>query len=327
MPRLVDALRDFLFTAQGKDVSLTYLRQELKLDPNKSEWLTLRKLMSDDLVKAGLVKPSGRNDGVYKVILQVKPVKVFGRERKGRIKFNFPIDFNTGEEMCFAKDIVFREGDLILISGRSNYGKTALCLNLCAQNIESEPVLMGNEYTTVDFEPTPRFLDRLDKINWVAWAYDDGTDRFTLLPVRDDYAEHIIKDKINIIDWINIPTGEFYMISKLTEDIKRAVGKGIAVGVIQKAEGADAGRGGQFTRDFADVELLLDQYGINATLLTIGKVKESTSRVSGRAFAFTIEEGVRIVDFRELRRCGCNKGWHGSKKCENCNGSGWRDNE
>jgi len=323
--RLSDKVKEFLMAAQGKEVSLDYLRKELKLDPNRPEWQSLRKLMSDDLVKAGLVKPSGRNDGVYKVITQVKPIKVFGRERRGRINFNFPIAFDTQEEMCFARDIIFREGDLILISGRSNFGKTTLCLNFCAQNIEQEPVLMGNEYTTLDNEPAPRFLDRIDKMNWVAWAYDTGDDRFTLLPVRDDYAEHVIKDRPNIIDWINIPTGEYYMISKVAEDIKRAVGKGVVVATIQKAEGADAGRGGQFTRDFADVEILLDQYGANEILMTMGKVKESLKRVSGRAFAFTIEDGVKITYFRELRKCGCQKGWRGSRKCEDCNGSGWKE--
>lgn len=322
--RLIDTLRAFLFEAQGKEVSLAYLRQELKLDPNRPEWQSVRKIMLD-LAKDGLVKASGRNDGIYKVIVQVKPVKVFGRERRGRINFNFPIDQNTGEEMCFARDIVFREGDLILISGRSNFGKTTLCLNFCAQNIESEPVLMGNEYTTIDNEPSPRFLDRIDKMTWVAWAYDNGEDRFTLLPVRDDYAEHIIKDKNNIIDWINIPTGEYYLISKILEDIKRAIGRGVGVAAIQKSETAEAGRGGQFTRDFADVEILLDQYGTSEILMTIGKIKESLRRVSGRAFAFTIEDGVKITFFRELQRCGCQKGWRGSKKCESCNGSGWKE--
>ena len=322
--RLIDKLKEFLMTAQGKDLSLDHLRKELKLDPNRPEWQSIRKTMFD-LVKDGLVKPSGRNDGVFKVIVQVKPVKVFGRERRGKINFNFPIDQNTGEEMSFARDIVFREGDLILISGVSNYGKTAFCLNLTAQNIEAEPVLMGNEYTGVDNEPTARFLDRIDRMTWLAWAYDDGNDRFTLLPVRDDFADHVIRDKINIIDWINTPSGEFFLISKISEDIKRAVGKGIAVAVIQMGQGADAGRGGQFTRDFADVELLLSPYGNSETLLVIGKVKESLKRVSGRAFAFTIQDGVKIISFRELLKCGCLKGWRGTKKCENCNGSGWRE--
>ena len=80
---------------------------------------------------------------------------------------------------------------MILISGQSNWGKTALCLNMCGENIDKNPVLMGNEYTTLDGQPNSRFLSRLDAMDWVDW-YDDEGDRFTLLPVRDDYAEHIV---------------------------------------------------------------------------------------------------------------------------------------
>jgi len=72
--------------------------------------------------------------------------------------------------------------------------------------------------------------------------------------VKSDYVEHIVPDKINIIDWINIDSGEHYMIGSILEGIKRQLGRGIAIVAIQKAEGATAGRGGQFTRDFADLD-------------------------------------------------------------------------
>src|SRR3990172_2867434 len=317
--RLIDAVREFLKDCQGKEVSLKYLREELKLDPRENAWQSLRQVLHR-LITEGLIKPVGRNDGTYKVITQVHPVQVFGRERKGRIPFRFPVDQNTGEEMCFAKDIVFREGDLILISGRSNYGKTALCLNFCAENIDSHPVLMGNEYTTIDNEPTPRFLDRLDKMTWVQWANcETGEDRFTLLPVRDDYAEHVRKDTVNIINWINLVN--HYEISPIMEGIKLGLGRGVGVAAIQKAEGAESGRGGQFTKDFADVELLLDSYGEHEILMTLGKVKESYGRLSGKGYAFTLQDGVRITYFREVKRCSCVRGWRGQKRCESCNGS------
>ena len=163
-------------------------------------------------------------------------------------------------------------------------------------------------------------------MDWIKWQDDNGKQKFTLLPVRSDYAEHIVKDKNNIIDWINIDTGEHYMIGTIMESIKRELGKGIGIIAIQKAEGADSGRGGQFTKDFADVEILLDKMPeSDDVLLTLGKVKESSLKVTGRTFAYGISQGVKIINFREVHKCkDCfGKGWKFNKPCETCNKSGY----
>lgn len=326
--RLSDKVREFVRDCQGKEISINELRQELKIDPSSAAWQGIRKVMFD-LTQAKVIKPSGRKDGIYKVITQVNRVQVFGRERKPPLEIVFPRDFNTMEVILPAADIVLREGDLILISGQSNKGKTALALNFCAENIDSHPVLMGNEYTTIDHEPSPRFMYRIDHMDWVEWTNGNNEDKFELLPVYADYAEHIRKDRINIIDWINIETGEHYLISRIMEDIKRELGKGIGIIAIQKAEGTTAGRGGQFTKDFADVEMLLDGYGEDEIKLTMGKVKESKNKVSGRVFAFGIEDGVKITDFRELKKCtACyGKGWRGVKQCDDCKGTGYLEKD
>ncbi len=321
--RLSDKLGELLNTMQGREVTLNSLRNELRIDPGTPSWNSIRVLMHN-LIDKKIVKPSGRNDGVYKVIQQVKPIKVFGRERRPPIKIFFPCDRDTGKELDFAENIVLREGDLITCSGVSNKGKTLLCLNFCGENIESHPALMGNEYTSVDNEPMPRFLSRLDSMDWVEWFDGDGEDKFTLLPVRADYAEHIVKDKINIIDWINLDANALYGISSVMEAIKKELGKGVAIIAIQKKEGESAGRGGQFTKDFADCELLLDPYSEEEILLTVGKVKEYRKPISGHMFAYKITNGVKITNFREVVRCPFCKGLGTTRgaPCTECEGRG-----
>lgn len=335
--KLIDIVREFLKTAHGKEISYNYLRAELKIDPASPAWEGLRKVM-ERLVKEKAVKPAGRSGGVFKVIIPVKPVRVFvpDRERKPPFKLFFPRDFNTGMEMCFAEDIVIREGDIVTIGGVSNYGKTCLALNFCGENIEYGPVLMGNEYTTRvgdtdEYEPTPRFLNRLDAMDWVKWTNGAGEDRFTLLPVKEDYAEHIVKNKINIIDWINLDANQLYNISKVMDDIKSEVGRGVAIPVLQKGEGAATARGGQFVKDFTDCELNIDKFTERESMLTIGKVKESTKSVTGRKFAFGILHGVKIINFREIVQCPqCfGKGWrkagNSSIPCDGCSRTGMID--
>lgn len=325
--------------AQGRNVDLKYLRAELKIDPASPSWDTLKTLMHNFSKGEGkLVKPSGLNDGNYHVVTQVRPVRVFADDRERRPPFQlfFPKDFNTGMEMFFAEFIVIREGDLITIGGVSNYGKTAVALNFCGENIRYNPVLMGNEYTTRigetdEYEPTPRFLNRLDNMDWVEWVNSDGQDAFTLLPVREDYAEHIVKDRINIIDWVNLDANKLYDISKVEDDIKAEIGRGIAVIVLQKGEEGNMARGGQFTKDFTDCELIIDRFTERESMLTIGKVKEYTKPVIGKKFAFGIAQGVKIVNFREIVKClTCyGKGWKKSGNtsipCDDCNKTGYID--
>ena len=320
-----DEVRNFLATIEGQNITLRKLREEFHIIPETKSFNTIRTIVSR-LVAVKILRPVGVR-GEYRVVKQVKPVAVYGRERRAPIEINFPKDFDTEMEMSFAKDLILREGDLILLSGRSNFGKTTLCMQFAGENIHLKPVLMGNEYTTLDNEPSPRFLHRVDTMSWINWGDENG-DNFTLLPVRNDYAEHIIKDRMNIIDWINIDTGEHYMIGSIMESIKRESGKGITIIAIQKAEGAESGRGGQFTKDFADIEILLDKLPeSDDVLLTLGKVKESKRKVAGKTFAYGISQGVKIINFREVIKCkSCyGKGWKFGKPCPDCSKSGYID--
>ena len=45
-----------------------------------------------------------------------------------------------------------------------------------------------------------------------------------------------VKDKINIIDWINLDADRLYDISKIMDDIKAELGRGIGIIVLQKRE-------------------------------------------------------------------------------------------
>lgn len=318
-------------TLEENEFYIDKFREKHQISPESSNlYVTFGRLCRERKLKS-----LGR--GLYRRVKQVKRVKVFLKDRERRPPFRlcFPKDFDTGMEMLFADSIVIREGDLIEIGGQSNYGKTCLALNMCGENIDYEPVLMGNEYTTRvadtdEYEPTPRFLNRLDTMDWVQWTDSTGEDRFELLPVKDDYAQHIVKDKINIIDWVNLDANQLYGISKVEEDIKAELGRGIGIIVLQKGEG-DMARGGQFTKDFIDCELLIDKFTEYESMLTIGKVKEYTAPVMGRKFAFGIGRGVRILNFREIVKCpACfGKGWkragQSSKPCDECNKTGYID--
>jgi hypothetical protein len=330
-----EEVRGFLRKIQGQHITLRELRSEFNILPGTKSFDTVRNIMWR-LSQEKIVRLTG-GKGEYKVVTQVKPVKVFAKDRERRPPFNllFPKDFDTGMEMPFAEHIIVREGDLITLGGRKNRGKTCLALNFCGENIKSNPVLMGNEYTTrvgeiEEYEPSARFINRLEAMDWIEWTNGTGDDAFTLLPVRGDYAEHIVKDRINIIDWINLDASRLFEISKVMDDIKSELGRGIAIVVLQKGEGNMA-RGGQFTKDFTDCELLIDEFTPSESMITVGDVKETTQPVMGRTFAFGIAQGVKIINFREIVKCpACfGKKWKraGSTSipCNECNKTGYVD--
>ena len=337
MEILTEEVRKFLSTIEGQNITLRDLRSEFNILPGTKSFDTIRRI-AHRLVDQKILRLVGKR-GEYKVVKRVEPVRVFipGRERRPIFNLRFPEDKQKGMEIDFAQYIVLREGDLITIGGVKSKGKTTLCLNLAGANIDKNPVLMGNEYTIFTegkFEPSPRFLNRLDTMSsWINWVDSEGNDKFTLLPVREDYAEHIIKDRINIIDWINLDAGQLYEISKVLEDIKSALGKGIGIVALQKGEGTFNPRGGQFVRDFSDVELLLDGYGNSDddVLLTIKGVKEKTASIIGKTYVFSIVEGgTQIWNFHEVKKCPkCwGRGHYSSGgECAECNGSGYLDRQ
>lgn len=328
-----DYVKQFLKPMEGRIITLTDLRKELQIEKGTAAWDDIRNILLElSRLKEPIVAQSGKRDGVWKVIRRAIAVPVFSvdRERRPPFDLKFPRDRETDIELPIAGKVVIREGDLILIGGVSNYGKTTMSMNLLGENIDYLPALLGNEFTK-DNEPTPRFLERLDAMDvnkggWVSWINEDGQDKFTLLPVDEDFAENVIKDKINIIDWINLESGEHYLIGNVLKGIKKAIGKGIAIGVLQKGDKADAARGGQFTKDFADLELLIDRHGDFGSRITVGKCKESTERLTGRSWAFEIRNhGVAISNVREVVRCwNCHgKGYTNHGDCPDCMKIGW----
>ena len=326
-------VRTYLQKIQGLRTSLREIRNEFGIKRDSKSFDAVRNILFQ-LAEQRVVIPLGQ--GQYKVVTQVFPVQVFGEVRERRPVFNlkFPRDFSTDMELLFAEFIVLREGDEITIGGTKSSGKTQLCMGICAENIDALPVLFGNEYTVLiedKFEPAPRFLSRLDTMSsWVQWTNGDGMDKFTLMPVSDDYHMYIVAGRINIVDWISLDGDKSYNIGSVLKGIKSNNGRGISIAALQKGEGAINPRGGQFVRDFSDLEILLDPFGENPhdVLLTIKGVKEATKPIAGRTYAYTIgESGTKIFNFREVRRCkGCmGSGKYHGHACDECLGTGYTD--
>ncbi len=219
-------------------------------------------------------------------------------------------------------NIVVSPGDLIVLGGETNKGKTQFIFNLVWDNMDAFPVtLMGNaEYTA------SKFKRRTKNMTWANPLKEDGTPKFELIRVTEDWKYYLRPDNLCLIDWISLE-GDFYRIGKLLEAMKSKMRKGVLVVSLQKGEGKTQAVGGHFTEDPADIYITLQQGH-----LTLKKVKEprpGTLNLNGTIWAYELYGGTEFRDIRQVLKCGpCfGSGHRGSGNCEKCNGKGFIDKE
>ena len=211
-------------------------------------------------------------------------------------------------------------GDIVVIAGTSNMGKSAFCQNFLWENMDTFPcTLMGNEYTP------GKFKRRVSRMTWKEPVDGNGKAKFELIERREGWKDIIRPDNINIIDWINL-SDKFYEIGKIIEDIQARLHKGIAVIALQKDEHKSRGLGGGFSEHLSSLYLAIDY-----ERLTIIKAKEWTEwNPNGKIYGFAIVDGgTKFHNIRLIRKCKVCWGSGHSKggQCEPCQGTGYADED
>ena len=328
--RLSDKILEYLQTAVGREVNLRDIRLFLKIEPGSRDDQNLRVQMAVNMVRAKVVKPSGRGDGIYKVLEPVIPVNfsLDGEDSEGVLDVRYPRSYTDDTTFGLGDMVELSESDLVEITGETNFGKTAIALSFLGENLGLYPknVLMGSEYTSSEGEISPKLKRRLRRMDWAKWMDDKGKPRFKLLPVEHDYEDYVEHNGLTVIDWISLP-GEYYLIDTVLKAIKNRVGRGLVVAVLQKNKGAEFAEGGQRAERYADLVLKVDRFGDSESMLTVGKVKSAKGKATGRMFAFSIVNyGANLMDIREIVKCvtcygrGYIGGGDNKKRCKTCLG-------
>ena len=320
-------VEDWLRQFEGRVLSIRDIIKGLNIKPEQEGTLRVE-LHRMTQKKDRVIKPSGLWDGRYKVLRRIEPVRWQDADENSFYNLALPRSHTDNSEFYALRLLTLSPGDVVVIGGMGNSGKSALALNILAENMDDHPcVLMGNEYTSLDNAPQPKFKRRMMNMKWAEFTNGTGESKFTLLPVKEDFDEYIVEGALNIIDWVNL-TDKFWEISRIIEGIKGRLGGGLGVVVLQKGEGKEKPRGSDFADDFADVALKIDAYGRFESRLTVGKVKDSRGPVTGKMWAFGItDNGANLTHIREVRKCypcwGSGRK-HGSE-CPECYGFGYVD--
>lgn len=171
-----------------------------------------------------------------------------------------------------------------VIAAPPNAGKTAYLLNLIRLNMEHLKVHyfcseMGAEELKVRLA-----------------AFEDVAENEWIFDPRErsaNFADVIYPDDLNIIDYIEMPEGNFYMVASEIRAIFDKLRNGIAFIAIQKKQGATYGRGGELSAEKARLYLDMEN---NTLTIRKGKVwAQKGVNPNGKQFPFQLVGGAKFI--------------------------------
>ena len=140
-------------------------------------------------------------------------------------------------------------GNIAVIAGSPNAGKTAMMLNFIYLNQDQFPVYyFCSEMGEVELR------DRLDKFP----GMDINDWKFEAIERASDFADVIRPDCVNVIDYLEMTT-ELYQVNEHLTAISHKIGSGLVVLALQKKVGATYGRGQEFGLEKPKLYLSLDK--------------------------------------------------------------------
>ncbi len=173
-------------------------------------------------------------------------------------------------------------GNLAVLAGNSNAGKTAFCLSFIHLNHEGK---MPVYYLCSEMEGE-ELGDRLAEFGIdIEW-------RFKAKDRKIDFDQAIVPDAINVIDYIDLDT-DWFLIKRHLEKIRLKLGRGFALVAMQKKGNLELGYGQD--RSLATPKLYLS---MSAGKLTIVKGKVPAKRgvsANGLQRTFIIQDGAYFM--------------------------------
>jgi len=318
-----EIIREFFKQNAGYDISVKQIKDDLDIGTQSGR--NNLKIILHRLVHDGEIKHTGY--ATYRGIKKFKDLNWWELNNREPFEFGFP-QGDDYSSFGFEENILIYSGDLVVIGGVSQTGKTAVVLNILRQNADRHKcILMGSEFTTADGKLSSRTFGRLERLDW-EWMRE-GRPKFDMIPVREHYEDYIDGyHDIYLIDWINL-TDNFWLIGKIMDDMHANLGKAIAVVVLQKSEDQRLARGRDFSRDLSSVYFTIDTLGSWQSRLTVIKAKSPEGKsLDGHMWRFNIvDKGSRLHDIREIKKCRhCwTKGYTSKGECETCLGTGYVD--
>ncbi|MFX0203064.1 MAG: hypothetical protein ACFFCW_43730 [Candidatus Hodarchaeota archaeon] len=228
-------------------------------------------------VDEGIVKPNPRLSGHWRTVnKEMKRLDIFNCEDKtSSIVLPFEIH----------KMVEIRPGNIVVLAGAVNAGKTAFLLNVAADNMYNYDVSYFSSEMGV--EELHMRCRKFDDVPFEDWKRVDFWQR------TKDFADVVIpgEGSINIIDFLEIYS-EFYLVGQYLAEIHDALNGAIAFIALEKNPGVPMGLGGYRSEEKPRLYLSMDK-----KTLTIQKAKNWTGgkNPNGLRIRFDLVNGCKFT--------------------------------
>ena len=210
---------------------------------NKPEYWYVHTEMCERLVKAGILERVGKRKGWYRKIENALEELDFVNADDSPADIWLPLRLSEYVQLHY--------GNLVIVAGAPNSGKTALFLNIIKENMRKD---WDVHYFTSEMEAGELKL-RLSKFpdialdQWRFKAYRRGGDFQDIIrPGRNS---------LNIVDFLEVHD-EFYIIARRLKEIHDKLNGGIAIVGLQKNPGQETGLGGWRSMEVTRLAVALD---------------------------------------------------------------------
>lgn len=281
--RAIASARKWVKRAMGRFSATSFASENHITD------VALRDCMLDELVKIRFIERDHKQNGIYhRIDNQIAFMDWEDAEMK-----QFPVWLPLG----LNEKVYISPGNVIVLAGETNAGKTAFVLNVIYRNL----VINGGQQSRVrllNSEMHPAELkSRLLSIDSCVEAWQG------LEPISRsrDFHQVIEPNSLNVIDFLE-NLDDFWMIGKKIEAIHNTLENGIAIVCLQKKKGEELARGGDFTLEKARLGLSLFYDGFaNYMRITKCKAPVTYPNPQGQEIDFSIESGSNLMP---IDQCG-----------------------
>jgi len=199
------------------------------------------------------IQKVGGKDGVYSKVDQKMEFITFTEDEGVAYPVTLP--------MGLGSLVSTMSGNIILVAGEYNAGKTTFLMNVLQMNRNRLPIrYLSSEMDSEEFKIRFRGYG----LPMEFWKPDEMLD-YVKLKANNDYHHCLKPDGLNIIDYLEFRDSDYTLGAEIMRQIHDALGKGICIVGIQKKEGTRLPRSG---------DLVLEKPRLVITLTKVPGEKE-----------------------------------------------------
>ncbi len=269
---LMQEIRDWI-SATKRNFSATFCYKELEIATKRNK--SKARMVFHRLIKEGSIARGNRAGEYIYIDSDVERMDFMAAKEETSDIF-LPFGLHDMIEIM--------PGNVILIAGEPNSGKTSVLLNIIKWNLNKYKIhYFNSEMGASELKKRLKKFDDLTLADWKFSAYERGS----------NFADVIRPglENLNIIDFLEIHDN-FWEIGSLISDIHQKLDGALCVIAMQKNRGTDLGRGGIATLE--KPRLALSMYPGRIEIVK-AKSWKCHDNPNGKHVTFKIVDGAKLI--------------------------------